>query len=96
MPWGLHRHYGTGRLHFISSCYHRRPLLGTVRRRTLMLHLLEQVRVGYRFIVVGYVVMPEHVHLVISEPEKGNAIRGDASSQTAFFSKGVGRTPQAQ
>jgi REP-associated tyrosine transposase len=34
--------------------------------------ILEQVRVGYGFIVVGYVVMPEHIHLLISEPERGN------------------------
>src|SRR5581483_1887563 len=25
----------------------------------------------YRFVVVGYVVMQEHVHLLISEPEQG-------------------------
>jgi putative transposase len=27
------------------------------------------VRQKYRFTVVGYVVMPEHVHLLVSEPE---------------------------
>jgi REP element-mobilizing transposase RayT len=32
---------------------------------------LEQTRVRYRFVVVGYVVMPEHVHLLITEPEVG-------------------------
>jgi REP element-mobilizing transposase RayT len=26
----------------------------------------------YRFVVVGYVVMPEHMHLLITEPETGN------------------------
>src|SRR6266568_4096715 len=26
----------------------------------------------YQFVVLGYVFMPEHVHLLISEPEKGN------------------------
>src|SRR6266702_2409773 len=25
----------------------------------------------YNFVVVGYVVMPEHVHLLVGEPEKG-------------------------
>ena len=29
------------------------------------------MRQRYRFVVVGYVVMPEHIHLLISEPEKG-------------------------
>ncbi|PYX71222.1 MAG: hypothetical protein DMG72_17400 [Acidobacteria bacterium] len=32
---------------------------------------LERVRQRYEFAVVGYVVMPEHFHLLISEPEKG-------------------------
>ena len=72
MPWGLHRYYGTGYLHFITfSCYHRRPLLGTTRRRNLFLKIFEQVRARYGLIVVGYVVMPEHVHLLVSEPERG-------------------------
>jgi REP element-mobilizing transposase RayT len=43
------------------------PLLGAPPQRDLFLNILEQVR--QRFLVVGYVVMPEHVHLVISEPE---------------------------
>ena len=72
MPWGLHRYYGTGHLHFITfSCYHRGPVLATPRRRNLFLKILEQVRVRYGFVVAGYVVMPEHVHLLISEPERG-------------------------
>ena len=32
---------------------------------------LERVRQWYGFYVVGYVVMPEHVHLMMSEPERG-------------------------
>jgi|KBSMisStandDraft_5_1062788.scaffolds.fasta_scaffold133687_2 putative transposase len=72
MPWGLHRRYRTGHLHFVTfSCYHRRPLLGTARRRNLFLEIFEQVRARCSFVVVGYVVMPEHVHLLISEPERG-------------------------
>jgi putative transposase len=31
--------------------------------------ILEETRQRYRFVVVGYVVMPEHFHLLISEPE---------------------------
>ena len=73
MPTNLHRYYGAGYLHFITtSCYQRRPLLGTPRSRDLFLEVLEQVRQRHRFIVVGYVVMPEHVHLLLSEPERGN------------------------
>jgi putative transposase len=73
MPNRLHRYYGAGYLHFITtSCYRRRPLLGSPLNRDLFLQVLEQVRRRYRFVVVGYVVMPEHVHLLMSEPERGN------------------------
>jgi REP element-mobilizing transposase RayT len=34
--------------------------------------VLEQARRRYRFVVIGYVVMPEHIHLLISEPEIGD------------------------
>jgi len=73
MTQGLHRYYGRGHLHFITcSCYQRQPLLGTPWRRDLflLLQIFEQVRRRYRFVVVGYVVMPEHFHLLISEPQK--------------------------
>jgi len=73
MPAGLHRTYGAHHLHFITwSCYRRWPLLTSARARDRVLAILEQTRQRYRFVVVGYVVMPEHVHLLISEPEVGN------------------------
>jgi len=73
MPSGLHRTYGAHHLHFITgSCYRRLPFLGTARSRDRFLAILEQVRQRYRFVVVGYVAMPEHIHLLISEPEIGN------------------------
>ena len=73
MRRNLKRYYGAGDLHFITcSCYRRQPLLGTPRRRDLLLTVLEQVRKRYEFVVVGYVVMPEHIHLLISEPQKKN------------------------
>jgi len=78
MPWGLKRYYGTGGLHFITwSCYRRQPLLGTAARRDLLLTVLEIMRERYRFAVIGYVVMPEHVHLLISEPLIGDRSIGD-------------------
>jgi len=45
--------------------------VGTAARRNLFLKIMEQVRLRYSFVVVGYVVMPEHVHLLISEPDRG-------------------------
>jgi putative transposase len=73
MPTGLHRCYGAGYLHFITtSCYQRLPLLAGPENRDLFLEVFEQVRRRYRFVVVGYVVMPEHVHLLLSEPQRGD------------------------
>ena len=67
----LKRYYGAGDLHFITcSCYGLQPLLGTPRRRDLFLTVLEQVRRRYQFVVVGYVVMPEHIHLLVGEPQE--------------------------
>jgi putative transposase len=73
MPTKLHRYYGAGYSHFITtSCYQRRPLLGTPRSRDLFLEVMEQIRQRHQFVVAGYVVMPEHVHLLFTEPERGN------------------------
>jgi putative transposase len=47
-------------------------LLASPRNRDLFLNVLEQVRRRYRFSVIGYVIMPEHVHLLLTEPERGN------------------------
>jgi putative transposase len=72
----LERRYGWGDLHFITcSCYRRLPLLGTSRARDTLLKILGEVRGRYDFGLFGYVVMPEHIHLLISEPNIGNPSR---------------------
>jgi putative transposase len=72
VPKNLKRYYGSSDPHFITcSRYHRQPLLGTPHLRDLFLKALEQMRTRYRFVVLGYVVMPEHFHLLISEPHQG-------------------------
>jgi putative transposase len=73
MTQGLERWYGGQDLHFITcSCYHRRAELGSPERRDLFLRVLEQARLRYCFVVIGYVVMPEHFHLLITEPDVGD------------------------
>src|SRR5580704_10334176 len=52
MPTNLHRYHAAGYLHFVTtSCYQRRPLLGTVQNRDLFLDTMEQVRRRYRFVI---------------------------------------------
>jgi putative transposase len=48
------------------------PLLRSVRARNVFVEILGEVRDRYGFALVGYVVMPEHVHLLIGEPRRGN------------------------
>ncbi len=71
MPKGLKRYYGQGHLHFLTfSCYRRLPLLGTASARDVFVAALAKIRQRYGFLLLGYVVMPEHVHLLISESAK--------------------------
>ncbi|MGE5054856.1 MAG: REP-associated tyrosine transposase [Acidobacteriota bacterium] len=72
MPLGLVRYQESGQSHFVTfSCYRRIPHFRPLRFRDLFLESLERMRVIYRFRVYGYAVMPEHVHLLVSEPETG-------------------------
>jgi putative transposase len=69
----LVRYYGRGDLHFVTfSCHRRKPYLGTRRARDRFLKILGQVRTRWEFPLIGYVVMPEHVHLLMGEPQKGD------------------------
>jgi putative transposase len=61
-------------------------LLGKPQNRDLLLEVLERVRRRYRFVVAGYVVMPEHIHLLIGEPE-----RGDPSKVMQAIKQGLAR-----
>lgn len=70
MPQGLKRFHESGQTHFVTfSCYHRhRSLSAASTKRTFEL-ALERVRGSYKLYVYGYVVMLEHVHLLIGEPQ---------------------------
>ena len=69
MPWGLHRYQQTGDFHFVTfSCYRRKAKLSTPASRDTFEHSLEQTRRKYGLYIAGYVVMPEHVHLLLGEP----------------------------
>ena len=73
MPLHPERFLGARDLHFLTfSCYQRRPLFSVPARCDLFLETLERVRRRYRLVVLGYVVMPEHVHLLVSEPQRDN------------------------
>jgi putative transposase len=88
----LQRRYGQGDLHFITfSCFRRRPLLGASQARDCFVEILAEVRTKYSFRLVGYVIMPEHVHLLITEPQAGNP-----SNILQVLKQRVSRTIQAK
>jgi putative transposase len=68
----LERRQLDGDLHFVTfSCFHRLGHLETAGAKDLFEEALARMSYSYEFDVVGYVVMPEHVHLLLGEPGKG-------------------------
>ena len=71
MARGLRRFQESGQSHFVTfSCYQRRSYFATSDFRDQFLQTLEDMRARFRMCVYGYVVMPEHVHLLLSEPPR--------------------------
>jgi putative transposase len=71
MPSRLKRYHTFGHDHFVTfSCYKRLPYLNHDHARIVFLDTLERLRKRHQFYVFGYVLMPEHVHLLLSEPSK--------------------------
>jgi len=69
MPLGLKRYQQEGDDHFVTfSCHNRKPYLNTPASRDIFADSLELTRKRYQVEILGYVIMPEHVHLLISEP----------------------------
>jgi REP element-mobilizing transposase RayT len=67
------RRYGFGELYFITcSCYRRTPLSASPWAWDRFLEMFREVPDRYDFGLFGYVVIPEHIHLLTSEPNKGN------------------------
>ena len=72
MPTGLKRYHHSGQFHFLTfSCYRRRPLLATAAAKHTLERTLEDTRARQGLLVIAYVLMPEHIHLLTDEPEQG-------------------------
>jgi putative transposase len=69
MPYGLKRFQTAEALHFITfSCFHRLPFLEASAPKETVEAILEQTRARHQARVYAYVLMPEHIHLLINEP----------------------------
>ena len=69
MPYGLKRFQKAEALHFITfSCFHRLQLLAAPEPKDTFEAVLEQVRARHQARIYAYVLMPEHVHMLVNEP----------------------------
>jgi putative transposase len=68
MPSRLKRYQTEGHYRFITfSCYRRLPYLNNGHSRIVFERTLETLRRRHCFFLFGYVLMPEHVHLLLAE-----------------------------
>ena len=94
MPWGLTRFQHSGQSHFVTfCCYHRHRLLVTDESRRIFESALERVRRSNKLYVYGYVIMPEHVHLLLSEPQQGRLADALKSLKQGVSRRLIGNLP---
>ncbi len=82
----MHHYDNLGTARFITfSCHDRRALLVADERIESFLEELKNARQKYLFKLLGYVVMPNHVHLVIypSDDIKIGSVIGEIKSRAA-------------
>ena len=69
MPSRLKRFHHSRQTHFVSfCCYRRRTLFLSEASKATFESALERVRRSFELCIYGYAIMPEHVHLLLSEP----------------------------
>jgi putative transposase len=85
MPSKLERFQHAGDFHFLTfSCCERLPHLDNAAACDLFERMLEEIRKRYVFRVFGYVIMPEHVHLMVSETQRGSLSRAIQALKTSI------------
>ena len=78
----VHHFNVPGQAHELTfSCYRRIPLLSNDRTRGWVIESIEAARKNRRFAVLAFVIMPEHVHLIIHP--------SDRTYDIAWFLKGI-------
>ncbi len=106
MPYGLKRFQKAEALHFITfSCFHRLPFLEAPATKETFEFVLEQTRSRHGARVYAYVLMPEHIHLLINEPPlilvaqfhpwRNSPVRSDPIYPPEPRQKGTGRIARA-
>lgn len=92
MPHGLRRFQESKQSHFVTfTCDHRRRGFDSPAICDLFVQVLESMRRRFALCVYGYVVMPEHVHLLLSEPQRGGLLADALHYLKLSFAKRLGR-----
>jgi len=90
------KHYDdTGAARFVTfSCHKEYPLLKDDSAKELLISEIKSARKKYNFKVIGYAIMPNHVHLVLIPPEgmKLGPVIGEIKSMMArkYFARNTG------
>ena len=77
-----------GHAHALTfSCFRRQPFLSKGRSRQWMIEAIDKARVEHQFDLWAYVVMPEHVHLLICPTEAEYSISAILKTMKQFVSR---------
>lgn len=94
MPTRLQRFHQSGQTHFITfACWHHRPNFADPSTRSVFETALERIRQAYLLCVYGYVVMPDHVHLLLSEPRRATLAVAIKSLKQGVSRRLIGDAP---
>ena len=95
MPSRLHRFHNSGQTHFITfSCWLRHPYFADPATRPVFETALERIRRAFLLRIYGYVVMPDHVHLLLSEPLRETLAVAIKSLKQGVSRKLIGNAPR--
>ncbi|MGO8720719.1 MAG: REP-associated tyrosine transposase [Acidobacteriaceae bacterium] len=91
MPTELKRFHHSGQSHFVTfTCYWRLPHLQSAKACENFVLALERARLHCHFRVYRFVAMPEHVQLLISEPERGTVANAIQSLKISSAKRSAG------
>ena len=72
MPSRLQRHDEPNQIHFITcSCFRRLQFFRHDNVRLTFINAMKRVRARFNIRWIGYVIMPEHVHLLVAPQARG-------------------------
>jgi REP element-mobilizing transposase RayT len=83
-----HHYYEGNHLHYLTtSTYRRARLFDSERFKTQFIRTFSELRTEMKFLIIGYVLMPEHSHLLIRPSKEANPseIMQSLKERTALF-----------